>query len=83
MALDFSMLAFAVMTRCGKSATIPLHAAEHREKAKFHIYADAYKDKYNIHLIPVVFESGGAFGKRTQEVFSKICNLSPNFLDLP
>jgi hypothetical protein len=33
-ALDFSMVTSAAITYCGKSATIPLHAAEHREKAK-------------------------------------------------
>ena len=31
--------------------------------------------KHNIHFIPVVFESGGAFGEKAQEVFGKICNL--------
>ena len=77
-ALDFSMVTSAATTYCGKSATIPLHAAEHREKAKLQKYADAYKDKHNIHFIPVVFESGGAFGEKAQDillVFSKICNL--------
>ncbi len=30
---------------------------------------------HNIHFIPVVFESGGAFGEKAWEVFNKICNL--------
>ena len=38
-------------------------------------YADAYKEKHNIHFIPVVFESGGGFGVKAQDVFGKICNL--------
>jgi len=38
-------------------------------------YAFAYKEKHNIHFIPVVFESGGAFGAKAQDVFGKICNL--------
>ncbi len=74
MALDFSMVTSAAMTYCGKSATILLHAAEHREKAKQQKYADTYKDTHNIHFIPVVFESGGAFGEKAWEVFNKICN---------
>ncbi len=65
MALDFSMVTSAAMTYCGKSAIIPLHAPELREKAKLQKYADAYyKNKHNIHFIPVVFESGGAFGEK-------------------
>jgi len=74
-ALDFSMVTSASMTYCARSATIPRHAAEQREKAKLQKYADAYKDKHNIHFIPVVFESGGAFGEKAQDVFNKICNL--------
>ena len=46
-----------------------------RERAKIQKYAEAYKEKLNIHFIPVVFESGGAFGKKAQDVFRKICNL--------
>ena len=63
------------MTYCGKSATSPLHAAERRERAKIQKYAEAYKEKLNIHFIPVVLESGGAFGGKAQDVFRKICNL--------
>ena len=70
-ALDFSMVTSAAITYCGKSATIPLHAAEHREKAKLQKYADAYKNKHNIHFIPVVFESGGAFGENAQTYLTK------------
>jgi hypothetical protein len=71
-ALVFSMVTSAAMTYCCKSATIPLHAAELRDKAKLQKYADAYKDKHNIHFIPVVFESGGAFGEKAWEMFNKI-----------
>ena len=74
-ALDFSVVTPAAMTYCAKSATIPLHAAELRERAKIQKYAEAYKEKLNIHFIPVVFESGGAFGEKAQDVFRKICNL--------
>ena len=74
-ALDFSMVTSAAMTYCGNSAALPLHAAGEREKAKMLKYADAYKEKLNIHFIPVVFESGGAFGVKAQDVFGKICNL--------
>ena len=74
-ALDFSMVTSAAATYCGKSAKVSLHAAALREKAKMLKYADAYKEKHNIHFIPVVFESGGAFGEKAQEVFGKICNL--------
>ena len=63
------------MTYCGKSATAPLHAAEQRERVKIQKYAEAYKEKLNIHFILVVFESGGAFGKKALDVFRKICNL--------
>ncbi len=59
---------------CCKSATISLHATELREKAKLQKYADAYKNKHNIHFIPVVLESGGAFGEKAWKVFNKICN---------
>ncbi len=56
------MVTPAAMTYyCGKSATVPLHAAELREKLKIQKYAKAYKKKQNIHFIPAVFESGGAF----------------------
>ncbi len=41
-ALDFSVVTPAAMTYCAKSATIPLHAAELRERAKIQIYAEAY-----------------------------------------
>ncbi len=75
MGIDFSMVTSAAMTYCCKSATIPLYAAELREKAKLQKYADGYKDKHNIHFIPVVFESGGAFGGKAWEVFNKICNI--------
>jgi hypothetical protein len=74
-ALDFSVVTPAAMTYCGKSATSPLHAAEQRERAKIQKYAEAYKEKLNIHFIPVVFESGGAFGEKALDVFRKICNL--------
>ena len=78
-ALDFSMVTSATMTYCcKKSATIPLHAAELREKAKLQKYADAYnKNKHNIHFIPVVFETGGAFEENAWESIQrhKICNL--------
>ena len=74
-ALDFSVVTPAAMTYCGKSATFPLHAAERRERAKIQKYAEAYKEKRNIDFIPVVFESGGAFGEKAQDVFRKICNL--------
>jgi len=74
-ALDFSMVTSAAMSYCGKSSTTPLHAAGLREKAKIQKYADAYKVKHNIHFIPVVFESGGVFGEKAQDVFRKICNL--------
>jgi hypothetical protein len=52
-----------------------MHAVELREKAKLQKYADADKDKHNIHFIPVVFKSGGAFGEKAWKVFNKICNL--------
>ena len=76
-ALDFSMVTSAAATYCGKSAKASLHAASLREKAKMLKYADAYKEKHNIHFISVVFESGGVFGKgaKAQDVFGKICNL--------
>jgi hypothetical protein len=45
------------------------HDAIQRELQK---YADAYKNKHNIHFIPVVFESGGAFRGKDWEVFNKI-----------
>ena len=74
-ALDFSMVTSAAATYCGKSATTPLHAAGLREKTKIQKYSDAYKVKHNIHFIPVVFESGGVFGEKAQDVFRKICTL--------
>ena len=48
-ALNFSMV---TATYCGKSAKVSLHAAALREKAKMLKYADAYKEKHNIHFIP-------------------------------
>ena len=73
-ALDFSVVKPLALTYCGKSATSKLHAAEQRERAKIPKYAEAYKEKLNIHFIPVVFESGSAFGEKAQDVFRNICN---------
>ena len=62
-ALDFSVVTPAAMTYCGKSATSSLHAAEQRFK-----YAEAYKEKLNIHFIPVV---ASPLGKRHRTYFAR------------
>ena len=76
MALDFIVVTPAAMTYCEKFVTVSLHAAGLKEKEKIQKYADAYKERQNIHFISIVLESGGAFEEKAQDdVFHKICNL--------
>jgi hypothetical protein len=73
--IDFSIVTPAAESYCAESATQPLHAAKLREEHKIRKYLQAYKELDDIHFEPFVIESGGALGKRAQEIFRKISDL--------
>ncbi len=67
------LIADRLLTSKWQRLSIQLHSTEHCEKTKLQKYADAYKNKYNTHFIPVLFESsGGAFREKKGNSWQKI-----------
>ena len=73
--IDFSIVTPAAESYCEQATRVPLHAARLREENKVSKYLQAYEAMDDIHFEPFVIESGGQFGEKAQQVFTKICNL--------